>query len=392
MPAGAHSSREIHLRLKAINSPARLAKSIILATGFAAFFLLLGERPAFAQRTALAPDAAASPLNPAYLPSSARPSLGSRFASMLITVTDQAGAPLPDQALVKLYCDASRHQLWENTRNKSQVKFDSVPPCDYEVQASAAGYDTATESVDVMAGGQIRVVSIRLKRSGDIKPGQLLGPAAFKHMQKGLSALSAGRLDVAQKQFESAERLAPANADVNFVLGFLFVQKQELAEAETYFLKAVSFDPENVHAWTLLGQLHEQRGDFAGAVPPLEKAVSVDEHHWIAHWALALAYFHLQHFRHARAEAATTVREGNGAANAALVIGELAVAHLGKADEAVAAFKSFLRDHPQDQAAPAVRIALAMLQATPPESAASDRNLPLRALSSQASAPVRPNF
>jgi tetratricopeptide (TPR) repeat protein len=311
---------------------------------------------------------------------------------MLVIVTNQAGAPLPDQALVKLYCDASRHQLWENTRNKSQVKFDSVPPCDYEVQASAAGYDTATESVDVMAGGQIRVVSMHLKRSGDIKPGQLLGSSAFKHMQKGLSAMSAGRLDVAQKQFESAARLAPANADVNFVLGFLFVQKQQLAEAETYFLKAVSFDPENVHAWTLLGQLHEQRGDFAGAVPPLEKAVSVDEHHWIAHWALALAYFHLQQFQQARDEAATTVREGDGAANAALVIGELAAVHLGKADEAIASFKSFLRDHPQDPAAPAVRNALAMLQTTRPQSAASDRNLPLQAVSSQASAPVRPNF
>lgn len=282
---------------------------------------------------------------------------------MIVIVTDEAGAPLRSVALVKLYSETTRAQMWETTRKQSEAEFDSMPAGNYELQASTAGYETATESLEVTSGSQIRVAHVRLKRTNDAEAGQSLGPAAMKNVEKGLALMNSGHWEVAEKQLETAWRLAPTNADLNFLLGLLFEQRQDPERAESYLTKAVSYDPRGVRALTLLGQVRESRSDYAAAVDPLEKAVAVDNNHWMAHWALAWAYFHLQEFPKARDQAETAVRTGKGAANGALVIQGLALARLGHSDEAIAAFGGFLRDQPGDPAAPAVREALANLQA-----------------------------
>ena len=307
---------------------------------------------------------------------------------MLAIVTDENGTALAQQALVKLYNETTRAQIWQPTDKKSDVAFASVPPGHYELQTSTAGYDTATQSLNLASGQQLRIVYIRLKRKRNIKAGQSLSRDAMKHLEKGLAALNSGHLHRGQKQLQSALRLAPTNADVNFLLGFLFERRQDPARAESYFAKAVSLDPQQLHAWTLLGQLRESSGDYAGAIPPLRKAVSIDEHHWLAHWALALAYFHLQHFHKASAEAEAALRTGHGNANGALVIRGLSLAQVGKRNQALAAFKAFLRDQPEDPAAPAVHRALARLEAL--SFISGEGNLPLRALGSYASMAIGP--
>lgn len=301
---------------------------------------------------------------------------------MIVIVTDEAGAPVPVQALVKLYSETGRGQIWGITsKKKSQAEFDAVIPGDYEVQASAAGYETATQSLDVTSGSQMRVVPMRLRGNGDMEAGQLLRPVVMKQVQKGLSAMNAGRWEAAQKDFEAACRLAPENADVNFLLGFLFEERKDAGRAESYFVKAISADPQDVHALTALGQLRENQGDYTGAVAPLEKAASIDDEHWLAHWLLASAYFQEQQFPKARDEAASAIRTGKGAGNGAEFIHGLALERLGHRDEAIAAFDAFLRNEPQDPAAPAVRQALAQLQSRASDSGGAKNSVPVRALS-----------
>lgn len=332
---------------------------------------------AFGQETG--PRAAAlSSLTPSALRSGGRPSLASSAASIAVIVADEVGTPLQGQAVVKLYSEKARTQTWGTTNKKSEAEFRSVAPGDYELEASAGGYETATKSLDVTSEGQVRVVSIKLKRNADLKVGPLLSPDVMRRVRKGLDALGSGRLEVARKELESAYRAAPTNADFNFLLGFLSEEERDSKTAESYFVKAVSFDPRAAHALISLGQLREDRGDYAGAVAPLEKAVSINRDHWLAHWLLASAYLQQRQFTKARDEAEFAIRTGKGAGRGAEAIRGLALAYLGYKDEAIAVLSAFLRDEPGDPAAPAIRQALAQLQGHPSDSRELAGPLPVR--------------
>jgi tetratricopeptide (TPR) repeat protein len=299
-----------------------------------------------------------------------QPSVGSGLASVVVQVTDESGMPLSAEAFVKLTSDTAQTQSFGTTHKRSEAQFDYLPPGDYEIEASAAGYETGTQKLYVMSGNEVYNVLIRLKGSGDaiLKPGQLLAPKAQKEAERGLAALKLGNLDVAKKHFESALKMAPTNADLNFLIGFLYEQQKDIAKAEGYFVKATSFDPQNVRAQVALGELREKKGDYAGATAPLQKAVGVEKNHWRGHWALASAYLHQQQYEKARDEAHLAISTGKGQANGAEVILGQALLYLGKYDEAAEAFQAFLREEPKDPAAPGVRDVLTKLQSSTAES------------------------
>ncbi len=314
-----------------------------------------------------------------------QPVQNSGLASLVVVVADETGTPLGEQAFVKLTSDTTQTQSWGTTHKRAEAQFDSLPPGDYEIEASAAGYATGRQSLYVMSGNQVYNVWIRLKGdgggvgSGVMKPGQLLAPKAQKEAEKGLAALRSGHMDSAQKHMESAEKLAPTNADVKFLLGFLCERQKDPAKAEGYFVKATSLDPQNLRALTALGELREKTGDYPGAIGPLEKAVSLDHSHWQAHWILAAAYLHNEEFAKAQDEAEVAIKTGKGAANQAeLILGE-ALAYAGELDKAIEAFQNFLREEPKDPAAPKVREMIAKLQsyAAKPGPAATSISLPI---------------
>ncbi len=152
-----------------------------------------------------------------------------------------------------------------------------------------------------MAANRVFTVVIQLKAgsskdSAGIKPGQLLAPKAQKETEKGLAGLKSGNLNEAQKHLEAAYKLAPTNADVDFLLGYLYLQKNDAGQAKTYFVKATTANPQHVRALTALGQLLLDEGDYKEAATRLESAVAADAGHWQAHSMLASAYLHQHEF------------------------------------------------------------------------------------------------
>lgn len=308
-------------------------------------------------------------------------SVGNGSAQVVVNVVDESGIPLVEQALVKLYGTTTNTNTWATTQKRSQAEFDAVAEGDYEVEVSAANYQTATQTVTVVGKHGMFEVLVRLKggSTGDpksAKPGQLLAPKALKEAEKGLTGLKSGNLNDAQKHLDAAYKLAPTDADINFLLGLLYQQKKDAVQAEAYFVKATSFNPQNVRALTSLGQLLITKGDVNGAEVPLEKAVSVDAAAWQAHWELADVYLHQQKFDEARKEAQLAIQTGKGAANdAELMLGE-AFAYLGKAPEAIQALQTYLQANPSNQSAPAVREMIARLQ-NPPKADARTQSTPV---------------
>jgi len=332
-----------------------------------AFFLLFCPIHTLAQRAAAPPSNSGPTTNPFE---TGIPTFSTPLSSVVVTVADENGNPLGEQALVKLYSDTNNTNTWGTTQKRSEAEFDNVAPGDYEIEASAAGFQSDTQTLTVMSAHQVFTVLVRLKLDAAgstlvVKPGQLLAPKAQKETEKGLAALKAGNLNDAQKHLENAFRLAPTNADVAFLLGYLYLQKKDKDQAKTYFEKATSFNPQHARALTSLGELYLNDGNYKAATDPLEKAVAADPAHWQAHWMLASAYLHQNELEKSAQQARLAIQSGKGAANnAELVLGD-ALAGLGKSKEAINAFQTFLEANPKSDVDGTVRDAIAKLQAPP---------------------------
>ena len=324
-----------------------------------------------------------------------------RGASITVRVAGENGLMLDEQALVKLSSPMNAMNLWRTTEDRSEVTFTDVPLANYEVEVSAAGYETKTEDVSVFSANENFAVFIQLRRSdgGDSVglPGQVLVGRARSEAQKGIADLNAGKLKDAQKHLEKAYKIAPGNADVNYLMAILSSRSNHTTEAEGYLTKAISINGKHVRALTMLGELRLRQKDYKGAVGPLQQAVSANANFWMAHWLLANAYLKNGEFDKSCEEAKKAIQTDKGdTAELELVLGQ-ALANLGKLTEAEKAFETFLAKNPTSPAAGSVRSWIAQVEsagkpryqpASVPVGAAPANALPLAIIASSADAGI----
>ncbi len=296
--------------------------------------------------------------------------VGSGGASLIVQVIGEDRSSLTAQAVVKLRSEIDGWENWNTTNDKSQVTFLGLTPGPYSLEVSAAGYRLAVERVEVLASGlPVNRLTMVLKRDETgaelaSAPVSLIPPKARKDAERGLVELRSGKLKDAEKHLQKAYQRAPDSADVNYLLGVLFSQKQDLVQAQSHLAKAVANDSRHVRALTMLGGVRLRQKNYAGATKVLEQAVAVDPQHWMAHWLLANGYLEQAEFEKARQEALLAIQTGQGAANAAQFPLGQALANLGRSQEAIAALEGYLRDAPGSPAAPQARDTIARLRAT----------------------------
>jgi tetratricopeptide (TPR) repeat protein len=305
---------------------------------------------------------------------------GGAYASVTVIVTDIHGQGLNEQALVKLTSDMNGTNAWGTTQERSQIIFDDVAQDDYRVEVSAAGYVSTTQDVNIMAANQNYDVIVRLKRDEGAAvpppvPGQMLSGRTRKEVQKGIEALSKGKLKDAQKHLDKAHKIDAGNADIDYLLGLLWMRKGDPQQAETYLKDAVAINKRHVRALTMLGELLLQQKDYKDATASLEQAVKYEPGFWMSHWLLSEAYLRSSDFEKSRREAELAIEKGKGAATAAeLVLGE-ALANLGRREDAIQALQRFLQELPGTPQAEPVRKLIAQLQSA--EAKYEQASLPL---------------
>jgi len=283
--------------------------------------------------------------------------------------------PLDEQAEVRLYDEVRQPVVWASTKGRSEAQFDNVRSGLYEIEASAPGFKTVRQELTATSNHEAYRLLIVLPRdvagaATDIKLGQILAPKPRKEAEKGIAAMNEGKLAQAQKHYEAAYKLAPTNANVNYLLGVLFVREKNIAEAEKRLNRAISLDSRHAGALTELGYVLLQKGDVAGASAVLEPAVSLEPKSWRAHQLLAEAYFRQQQFEKARQQAELAIRGSKGTASEARLLVAQALAKLGRRQEAVDTLEAFLRDQPYSEAAPRARELIAMIRSSPPSNTA----------------------
>jgi tetratricopeptide (TPR) repeat protein len=272
---------------------------------------------------------------------------------------------------------ANHRAVFQIVPSHSNAVFTNVVLGKYDLAATAVGYLTTRREVIVLSPltQHIDIVlrrdpaAVTLNEASGFMPRK-----ARKAAHRAISFLKSGQLAGAQKHLETAYKLAPSNADLNFLLGYLHLEKKDYAQARTYLRTAASLSPHSAQTLTLLGKANLLERNYPAARSALEQAVLVDAEEWLPHCLLADAYLQEKEYAKARDEAQTAIAKGarlgkNAAAAAEIVRGQALIA-LGQKDEGTRALEAFVKGSPQNPMADPVRDLLARLKTSEPISAA----------------------
>jgi tetratricopeptide (TPR) repeat protein len=274
---------------------------------------------------------------------------------------------LDRQAVLKLVNSADHSAIFQTTDDNARGVFTNVPFGSYEVELSAVGYLSEHRDLQVMYLLGPKQVDVVLRRDpaavrldlADAVP----SPKARKETKSAISFLKSGNLTEAQKRLDQAYKLAPSSSDLNFLLGYLYFQKNDLAQAENYLGAAANLNPHNPQTLTLLGRADLATHDYPAARSALEKAILADSENWLPHSLLADTYLRQKDYGKARDEAQVAITkspkiEKSITSSTHLVLGE-ALAGLGQNQDAILALNKFLEESPGHPIAGEVRALIA---------------------------------
>ena len=269
---------------------------------------------------------------------------------------------LDRQAVAKVYDEKRAIENWRTSTQEGEMIF-CLDYGVYNLDISAVGYLTEHKVVQIDTSLQTFKLEITLQKDPtavDLNASDAdLPVSARKDVKSATSALKNSNLKDAQKRLERAYQLAPGNAQINFLMGYLFLLQKDLDKSESYLSRAATLDPRQAQTLTLLGRVQLQRGHYADARKSLEQAVDDNSGYWMAHNLLADAYLKEKEYEKARQHAQLAFDQGKGAATSALLALGQALANLGRDKEGIEALQNFLQASPNDSTAPQVRAFIA---------------------------------
>jgi len=196
----------------------------------------------------------------------------------------------------------------------------------------------------------------------------LMSRKARKEAKGGVYLLRSGNLPYAEKHLKAAYTLAPSNADLNFLLGYLYFLKKDYAQAGTYLGTAASLSPHSGQTLSLLGRTKLAQRNYPAAQLVLEQAILVDSEDWLPHELLADIYLHEKEFGKARDEGRIAVEKSvsygkNATGSAELTLGQ-ALIGVGQRKEGIQALQAFLKESPPETLVGPVRALIAKVEAS----------------------------
>ncbi len=296
------------------------------------------------------------------------PSYDSRGGGTVLLLTVYAGTNkkrLDRQSVVKLTNQTIQTISWQTTNDQSEAAFGDMPFGHYDIEVSAVGYITGHKEMQVISA--LNTVNAEIVLQPDpaalkLDIDEAMPTKARKETKHAVSALKSGNLKQAQRWLDAAYQLAPANADLNFLMGYLSYQQKDFSHAQSYLGTAASLNPRDVQSLTLLGRLGLQKEDYPTATATLEKAVAADSEYWMAHDLLAGAYLKQKKYEEAREQAQLAIEKSKGGTSSArLVLGQ-ALVDLGHKQEGIDVLKTYLKESSKSPTAPQVTNLIAELE------------------------------
>jgi len=267
------------------------------------------------------------------------------------------GAAIDGTALVTL--SRMNGQLYtQMTAKAGYLHLSDVPPTEYKVVVVAPGFGKATKDIDATShGAGIVKVTIQLKATEEEEEAitdlelSSLPPKAQKATGRAIEALRANKLPDARSHLETANRLAPKSAEVNYLLGIYSKQMNDRVQAKSYWTKALELYPKHYRSLLSLSQelLSENKGNEA--LPYLSRAVQAEPTSWRAHAIYAEAYLRQGSTEEAIQQAERALELGHGQAAIVQRYIAAALAKRGEKDKAVSVLQAYVKDNPADASA-----------------------------------------
>jgi len=286
---------------------------------------------------------------------------GPNFSSTLdISVQDESGGGLLVMAVVTLTRAEGKFFQQANS-DAGHVEFDGLTPGRYTIQVTAQGYASLKQTIDV--AGRHTITKLQLNRSGaeDIENAAVTGVGnsardAFgmttavgeqRQMLKIAQALRDNKPQRARLDLEKLYLHQPTDANLNYLFGEYSKQIKDLAQAKSYWQRAVALDPKFLAAWLELGRTALDEGKPAEALPYLKRAAQASPTSWQPHAMMVLAHSKLKQLSPAVEEAERALDLGHREA-AAIVQPVLAstLAAEGNKEQAIQILQKYLQEHP----------------------------------------------
>lgn len=270
-------------------------------------------------------------------------------AEITVTVRDRSRQVITVPTMVKIY----KNGALENQRTTSQGRalFIVQGLGEFTVAVEAVGYKATQKEISVVAAipyqEDVYLEPDATSADGTALPGRaVLAPKARKALEKGGQALAAGKLEEAQKFIGEAMKLAPANPDVLYLQGMLYMQQSNWEQAQSALEKANQMDPNQPRLLAAMGMNLVNQKKYPQAIPLLEKSLQLQPASgWGTKWALGKAYYYHEQYDEAlrMAEAAHTDSHGSSAQAELLLAQCLTV--VGRYEDSAQVLREFLRNN-----------------------------------------------
>jgi tetratricopeptide (TPR) repeat protein len=179
----------------------------------------------------------------------------------------------------------------------------------------------------------------------------VLAPKLQKELGKALEALRANRPSEARKHLDSVYRVAPTDADANFLFGIYSSQMNDWLNAKGFWLKVLSSSPGHLGALLSLGDALLREGKPAEAAPYFYRAVEAEPTSWRAHAALAEACMRQGLLDESITQAERALELGHSQAEIVLPLLARALYLHGDQQRAALVFQAYLQEHQKKPAA-----------------------------------------
>jgi len=275
-------------------------------------------------------------------------SFGSR-AEIAVTVRDKSGQVITDPTMVKIY----KNGALEDQRSTSQghTFFIVQGLGEFTIAVSAVGYKATQKEVSIANVFQyqedVYLEPDTTSGGGTGAPGRaVLAPKARKALDKGAQALAAGKLEEAQKFIDEAIKLAPANPDVLYLQGMLYMQQSKWDQAQTALEKANQMDPNQPRLLAALGLNLVNQRKFAEAIPLLEKSIQLQPASgWGTKWALGKAYYYHEQYEQALSMAEQAHTDSHGSSAQAELLLAQCLTVVGRYEDSAHVLREFLKNN-----------------------------------------------
>lgn len=280
-------------------------------------------------------------------------------AEISVTVRDGSGQVIAAPASVKLY----KNGIPSDQSSTSHGRAFFIPRSlgDFTIVVEAAGYKTAQKDVSMFVAGKAEI-DIYLQRDlpsneSEGVPGKpVLAPNAQEALSKGTEALREGKLDEAEKQLNKAAKLAPANPDVLYLEGILYMRQSKWETAQSVLQKSNQIAPNQSRVLSALGLALCNQKKYEEAIPILEKSIQIEPNSsWETDCALARAYYFHEQYEEAlkMAQQAHTASHGSSA-QVELMLAQCLTA-VGRYEDSAGVLRELLKSNTQSPEAATAR-------------------------------------